>query len=128
MFYFHSRDSFVIIQKSASPCSRVVGKKYKFWISNVFATLISFVFYEHNAPEKKFGPFCHFGTLRSIFPIFIFVKFLIFPVFRILNNNRSLNCNMHLKADIKTFNLRCQWTLYDQSYPRYMTVQSFVKK
>ena len=72
------------------------------------------------------GSFTILSYFGSFFWFSVFSNFH-FSRFRILNNNRSSNCNMQLKTDIKIFNLRCQWTLYDKSAPRY-TYLNFYKK
>ena len=51
--------------------------------------------------KNFFGPLPDW-SFWAIFPIFSFFKFEIFPIFLMLNNNRSLNCNIRFKADIKT--------------------------
>ena len=56
----------------------------------------------------------------DIFLILIFLKFSIFFIFRILKDNKNFNYNMQSKGDIKTFDLRCRWTLYDQLHLRFV--------
>ena len=76
------------------------------WTEFNLAMLIFLFFDEDYAPEKIFGPICHFGPFWVIFQIFIFfLNFRFFFVFEIFDNIIAFSCNIHLKGNVKTFNL-----------------------
>ena len=76
---------------------------------------------------KKMWVLLPYWNILGHFSDFQFSQIFIFPVLRILNKNISSNCNMHLKVDIKTFNLHYRRIRYDQLTLRYARLKFFEK-
>ena len=89
-----------------------------------FSNAYFFSFFMKIMCIKKNLNFWPFRSILCQFSDFYFLKIF---VFKILKDNKNLNYNMHLKGNIKTFNLRCHCTLYDQLHPRHTRLK-FCKK